>query len=91
MLGYPPRKSGDNSIGDALNWEWVLHSANRLTGDIVFVSRDTDFGMEFEKNVYLNDALKFEYKDRVGPRRKVILTDRLSDALERLHVSVTAK
>lgn len=24
ILGYPPRKNEDNSIGDAINWEWVV-------------------------------------------------------------------
>ena len=27
MLGYPPRKSGDTSIGDAINWEWIIRVA----------------------------------------------------------------
>ena len=26
-LGYPPRKTSDNSIGDAINWEWIVHCA----------------------------------------------------------------
>jgi hypothetical protein len=26
-LGYPPRKLGDTSIGDAINWEWIIWCA----------------------------------------------------------------
>ena len=29
MLGYPPRKNNDNSIGDAINWEWIVMWPNR--------------------------------------------------------------
>ena len=24
ILGYPPRKKSDTSIGDAINWEWLI-------------------------------------------------------------------
>lgn len=27
LLGYPPRKKDDISIGDAINWEWIVHCA----------------------------------------------------------------
>lgn len=27
ILGYPPRKQNDTSIGDAVNWEWIVHCA----------------------------------------------------------------
>ena len=27
ILGYPPRKKNDTSIGDAVNWEWLIHVA----------------------------------------------------------------
>jgi len=38
LLGYPPRKSGDTSYGDAVNWEWIINCANRTTDDIIIVS-----------------------------------------------------
>ncbi len=34
ILGYPPRKDKDTSIGDAINWEWInesLKGRSRLT------------------------------------------------------------
>ena len=27
LLGYPPRKKTNNSIGDAVNWEWIIRCA----------------------------------------------------------------
>ena len=44
MLGYPPRKAKDTSIGDALNWEWFVHCCKKLKGKFIIVSRDTDYG-----------------------------------------------
>ena len=29
VLGYPPRKKDDISIGDAVNWEWVIRNRGR--------------------------------------------------------------
>ncbi|MEO5798919.1 MAG: PIN domain-containing protein [Gemmatimonadales bacterium] len=88
ILGYPPRKSGDNSVGDALNWEWIIRCGRSLQGTILLVSRDGDFGSFVDKEGFLNDQLAHEYRDRVGARRKLILTNRLSDALKELDVRV---
>jgi hypothetical protein len=30
LLGYPPRKQNDTSIGDAINWEWIVHARKRV-------------------------------------------------------------
>jgi hypothetical protein len=30
--GFPPRKKQDHSIGDAINWEWLLDCAHTLKG-----------------------------------------------------------
>jgi hypothetical protein len=90
MLGYPPRKAGDNSIGDAVNWEWVVNCAKRRKDDVVIVSRDNDFGVSHAGKRYINDWLSQEFKERVGRSKKVVLTDRLMDALETLKVRVSA-
>ena len=41
VLGYPPRKAGDTSVGDAVNWEWIVRCACDSGDDVVIVSRDS--------------------------------------------------
>lgn len=88
MLGYPPRKAKDTSIGDALNWEWFIHCCKELKGKFIIVSRDTDYGTYYNGQAFLNDALKSEFRDRIG-RKSVTYTKKLSEALKLLEVSVT--
>jgi len=92
-LGYPPRKAGDNSIGDALNWEWIVRCAESSEPNqhILIVSRDGDFGAVHNGTAYLNDWLYREFKDRVSKKRKIELTARLTDALKRLDETVAAE
>lgn len=89
ILGYPPRKPGDTSIGDALNWEWIIRCANESGKHIVIVTRDTDYGAIFNGESYLNDYLKQEFSERVSQKRKIILTDKLSVGLKTVHAAVT--
>lgn len=89
MLGYPPRKSNDTSIGDAINWEWVIECARESGCNVVIVSRDSDYGEPFEKQPVINDWLLQEFRERVSRRRKLILTDRLSAALKTAEITVT--
>ena len=42
LHGCPPRKKTDTSIGDALNWEWMVHCALAKNAELVIVSRDPD-------------------------------------------------
>jgi hypothetical protein len=88
ILGYPPRKQGDTSIGDALNWEWIVECASQLQGRFHIVSRDADYGCEYGGAYYLNDQLKAEFRDRVGGK-SIVYTRRLTDALKALEVHVT--
>ena len=88
LLGYPPRKQSDTSYGDALNWEWIVYCGTQLQGRILIVSRDSDYGSVVQSNHFLNDQLLQEYRDRVGPRKSISYTSRLSDALKALHVHV---
>ncbi len=88
VLGYPPRKANDTSIGDALNWEWIVHCATRLQGRIVIVSRDSDYGVCVKDRFFLNDQLRQELRDRSG-RKSIVYTHRLSDALKQLSVHVS--
>ena len=90
FLGYPPRKPGDNSIGDAVNWEWIVECAIKEKSDVTIVSRDNDFGVSHNRKRYINDWLKQEFKERVG-RKDVVLTNRMMDALSQLKVKVSAK
>jgi hypothetical protein len=86
LLGYPPRKNADNSIGDAINWEWIIHCAQEAQGkpDILIVSRDSDFGMLCGTEAVLNDWLKREFQERVSKKRKIELTNKLTFALQKL-------
>jgi len=90
MLGYPPRKKNDTSIGDAFNWEWIIHCGKTLPGKIIIVSRDGDYGVRVDGKSFLNDHLLQEYKERVGSKRVIELTDRLTVALQALDVPVTS-
>lgn len=89
MLGYPPRKSNDNSIGDAVNWEWIIKCAETSKKHIIIVTRDTDFGAIYENESYLNDWLKQEFRERVSQHRKLVLTDKLSKAFKLVEIPVT--
>jgi len=88
-LGYPPRKKEDNSIGDAVNWEWIIDCALRTDKHIILVTRDADFGVTHGDNSFLNDWLQIEFKERINQRRKIILTDKLSRAFKILEIPVT--
>lgn len=89
ILGYPPRKDKDTSIGDAINWEWIIHCAQHNEKDIIIVTRDTDYGVNYNKELILNDWLSQEFKQRVGRKRKIIITDRLTYAFKTISVNVT--
>ncbi|MBF8962995.1 DUF4935 domain-containing protein [Pontibacter sp. FD36] len=89
MLGYPPRKSADNSIGDAINWEWIMRCAETTQKNIIIVTRDSDYGAIYDNNSYLNDWLSQEFKLRTSIRRKLILTDKLSYAFKLVEIPVT--
>lgn len=93
VLGYPPRKQGDTSIGDATNWEWIVWCAQNSTENhhILIVSRDGDYGVTYDGKAILNDWLRREFKDRVSQKRKIELTNRLTDAMKRLDEHVTAE
>lgn len=88
-LGYPPRKKEDNSIGDAINWEWIIDCAKRTDKHIILVTRDNDFGITHENQSILNDWLQIEFKERIGPKREIILTDKLSNAFKLVEIPVT--
>lgn len=88
-LGYPPRKKEDTSIGDAINWEWIIDCANRTTKHIILVTRDSDYGITHGDNCFLNDWLQIEFKERVSQKRKIILTDKLGTAFKLAKIPVT--
>jgi hypothetical protein len=91
LLGCPPRKASDTSLGDAYNWEWMVACAIEHHAELVILSRDTDYGLEIENKMYLNDHLKQEFSERVSHKRKVHLCNRISAALKLMGVTVTDK
>lgn len=90
-LGYPPKKSSGTSIGDAVNWEWIIHSAKSSKSNIAIVSRDGDYGQTSGGMTYLNDHLKQEFSNRVGKNRKITLYSKVSSVLKEYRVIVTKK
>ena len=90
LLGYPPRKATDTSIGDAVNWEWIVNCAKQANANVVIVSRDSDYGVHLKGDgVYINDWLAQEFRERVNRRLNVTLTDRLSEGLKQISIKVT--
>jgi predicted nucleic acid-binding protein len=89
VLGYPPRKDSDTSIGDALNWEWIIACAKASGKDVIIVTRDTDYEAIYNGKSYLNDWLSLEFNERISRQRKLILTDKLSVALKAVNAVVT--
>jgi hypothetical protein len=94
-LGYPPGKARPESIGDAINWEWILRVASRTNmedGPIVLVSADGDFGLHFgrgsNRRSYLNDFLDQEFVEH-SAGTKIIFLDTISDGLGEIGVPVT--
>lgn len=88
ILGYPPRKDSDTSIGDAINWEWLVYCANIENKNMIIVSRDSDYGHVYEGEAFINDWLEQEFKARVSRKKKVILTNKLMRAFELASVAV---
>jgi hypothetical protein len=89
VLGYPPRKQGDTSIGDAINWEWIIECAVASSKHVILVTRDADYGVAYDKKYFLNDWLKQEFSERTNRKRKIILTDRLAEAFKLVKVQVS--
>lgn len=88
LLGCPPRKKTDTSIGDAINWEWVVDCAIKHKAEIVIVSRDSDYGIAFDGKTFFNDHLRQEFSDRVSKKRKILIYTKLSEALKHFAVKV---
>lgn len=91
FLGYPPRKKSDTSIGDALNWEWIINCCSLKNKNVIIVSRDLDYGIHFDNKSLINDFLNQEFKDRVSNRISVTLTNKLSYAFKGLSSADMAK
>jgi len=88
LLGYPPRKKNDTSCGDAINWEWIVECADLSGKDIIIVTRDSDYGVVYNNQVYLNDWLSNEFKTRISQKRKILITNSLATALKYFKIEV---
>ncbi len=91
QLGYPPRKPNDTSIGDAVNWEWIIWCAEKQQKDVMIVSRDSDYGCAYSATSYPNDWLRREFRERVGIRRTLSLSAQLGQTLNQIGAKVTEK
>jgi hypothetical protein len=89
--GCPPRKESDTSMGDAFNWEWMLHCATQEKAGLVIVTRDSDYGITIGERSFPNDHLRQEFSERVSQKRDLILVPRPSEALKLFDIKVSAK
>lgn len=92
-IGSPPRKGKDNSIGDAINWEWILYFCQNNIDKfdaIVLVSEDKDFGIHLKKDSILNDWLHQEFMTKV-PKKNIYLKKTLIEAFDLIDVKISKK
>ena len=92
LLGYPPKKEKETSVGDALNWELMLRAVEESqdSPNLLIVSRDGDFGEKIESDEpIINEWLAHEFKEKFGWERKIELTERLGYALARLGEAIS--
>jgi hypothetical protein len=90
-LGYPPKKKDDLTIGDSLNWEWIIECSATSGQDIILVTRDSDYFARIGNNIVLNTWLNQEFKDRVSQQRKIHVFERLSAAFKFAKIDVSAQ
>lgn len=88
--GWPPRKASDTSMGDAINWEWILWCIRKSGKDVIIVTQDGDYGTKIGQSIYPNDRLVDEVKG-IDKRRKIVLLNRLALALREMQVRVTKR
>jgi hypothetical protein len=88
--GCPPRKKDDTSIGDAINWEWILCCVEDANKDVIVVSRDGDYGVTLDDHFYANEWLVADIK-RLNKQRNLVVFDRLADALKLIDVKISAE
>lgn len=87
ICGFPPRKNDDTSIGDAINWEWLIYCSKKFNKDVIIVSRDGDFGKKLGSEIYINDFLRDEFKEKT--EKIVLLTSELTTAFSILDVEIS--
>lgn len=88
-LGYPPRKNDDITIGDALNWEWIIHIARQESSNVAIVTRDSDYGFMHKGKPHISDWLRQEFQDRVSTQGKITYCNHISQALKLAGVNIT--
>jgi hypothetical protein len=67
----------------------MLHCAEKNVAELVIVSTDLDYGVSFEGKQYVNDDLRQEFSDRVSKKRKLLLYEKLSDAVKHFERPIT--
>lgn len=87
-LAYPPSKKNERSMGDLLNWEWIIYCANTFSKDVIIVSNDKDFGNSIKDHCHLNEWLKNDFNTRTQKKQNILLTNKLTHGFEMLNVKV---
>lgn len=90
IVSCPPNKKESISIGDGINWEWILLCASKFKKDIDIVSRDGDFGFHNKDGSKLNDYLLEEFDKNVKLKRRIDFTDQLSKAFKMIKIPTSS-
>lgn len=56
---------------------------------MILVTRDTDYGISYDGKFFLNDWLRLEFKERISQKRKIVLSDRLTEAFKLVAIPVS--
>lgn len=89
LMNKPPRKSSDTSLGDSLNWEWIIECSKNMNKNVIIVAKDSDFGIIDKSKGIINDWLKEEFYNRTGKDKNITLTPILSEAYELAEIPVS--
>jgi hypothetical protein len=81
VLGYPPRKDGDVSVGDAVNWEWLVDCASRERTSVMVASRDSDYGATIDGTFGFEDLLDRVRRHLPAPEEAAARPSRQSSRL----------
>lgn len=82
-LNKPPGKLKENSIGDHINWLWILAVCKARRASVTICSRDGDYGYAGDPG-NASPALVQEFRNAVGVGYNVSLTTSLEKCIQAL-------
>lgn len=72
----------DNSHGG--NSRSGSSTASTRKANLIILTRDTDYGVTYEKESFIGDDLRHEFKERAGSRARIQLFNSITRALKEL-------